>query len=59
MTTTLLKNGLILTVNENSDIFPGDILIKGNTIEQIAEKIVGVGFRLGLTGCGLSVISVL
>jgi len=39
MTTTLLKNGLILTVNENSDIFPGDILIKGNTIEQIAEKI--------------------
>lgn len=35
----LIKNGLIVTMNETRDIFKGDLLIKGNTIEAIRKHI--------------------
>ncbi len=39
METTLLKNGLILTQNENREILKGDILIEGNKIKKIEKEI--------------------
>ncbi len=39
MKTLLIKNGVIITMNFKRDIFAGDILIKNDKIERIADKI--------------------
>ena len=36
----LIKNGLILTVNQNSEVFRGDLLIHDAKIIQIADHII-------------------
>ena len=35
----IIKNGLIVTVNENDDIFSGDIYISENRITDVAPEI--------------------
>lgn len=39
MNKLLIKNGYIVTMNKNREIFKGDILIKGNKINKINENI--------------------
>ncbi|XMB67121.1 5'-deoxyadenosine deaminase [Mycoplasmatota bacterium zrk1] len=39
MSTILVKNGTIVTMNENRDQFIGDLLIEGNKIKEIAKVI--------------------
>ena len=36
----LIKNGLIVTVNNSSDIFQGDILVENSTIKNIGPQII-------------------
>ena len=39
MNRILIKNGLIVTVNDNAQVFNGDILIEDNLISQIGTDI--------------------
>lgn len=41
----LLKNLTIVTQNKNRDIFNGDVLIEGNKIIKVEEKITNSGFQ--------------
>ena len=39
MNSILIKNGFIITMNEQEENFFGDIFIEGDTIKKIAENI--------------------
>ncbi|WP_054024853.1 5'-deoxyadenosine deaminase [Bacillus sp. FJAT-28004] len=39
MTTMLIRNAVVMTMNNDDQIFTGDVLIEGNRITQIAERL--------------------
>ncbi|WP_138751458.1 5'-deoxyadenosine deaminase [Paenibacillus sinopodophylli] len=39
MTTILIQNAVVMTMNEQGDIFTGDVLIEGNRIVQLRDRI--------------------
>ncbi|MEV5024604.1 5'-deoxyadenosine deaminase [Paenibacillus sp. LPE1-1-1.1] len=42
MTTILIRNAVVMTMNEQGQIFTGDVLIEGNRIAQIGERLEGI-----------------
>ncbi|MEQ1875488.1 MAG: amidohydrolase family protein [Bdellovibrionia bacterium] len=45
----LIKNGLIVTMNKKRDVFQGDILVEGNKITRIEDKITDVQGSVEIT----------
>ncbi|WP_419873228.1 5'-deoxyadenosine deaminase [Candidatus Pristimantibacillus sp. PTI5] len=42
MTTILIRNAVVMTMNEQGQIFTGDVLIEGNRIAQMGERLEGI-----------------
>lgn len=42
MTTILIRNAVVMTMNEQGQIFTGDVLIEGNRIAQLGERLEGI-----------------